>query len=633
MEIIMARQGLKILDNGFTLDGKPFYLASGEMHYFRNFKDSWGRRLDLMKDFGLNTVQIYVPWNAHEPQKGTFDFTGNLDLSAFLQECQDRGLYVILRPSPYICAEWEFGGLPYWLKKDRSIVVRTSDPKYLAHVKDYYKRLYKEFVKHLYSNGGPIIAIAIENEYGSFSDDNDYLIALADILTECGADVPYFGCGGWEKFKMVENSPKGCWTTLDLHGLTDMAVKNLKDYQPNKPIFISEFWAGESMKWGVEHDVRPDDLVVDLYKEALQKGAYVNFYMFCGGTNFGFTNGANELRQSTSFDDETVIYAPFVTSYDTSAPVNEYGCPTTKYFKLKKALKDYLDSKGIPFTGTNDFTYKDEKNLQIIDTIKFDTCADLLSNVDNLTVKTSKSGKPAFMEDLGQATGFIMYSSFIKYVDDQPRMLKIKGVRDRATVYIDGQYKGVFERDKASKPMIFTVGKDGAKLDILVENLGTVNYGVTMLDDLKGIDGYVRVEIVEPDNTLYPWNYTMKTGWVNKSLPLTDISKVDYSYKAKPNCPAFYKANFKAQKGIDALIDTKGWCKGHIYINGFNIGRYWSIGPQRTLYVPGELLKDDNEIVVFEIHNSNETLTMSFSDKEYLTEPVAQTIKNSKVED
>ena len=625
-------KGLEILKDGLTLDGKPFYLASGDFHYFRTFKDGWGGRLDLMKDFGLNTVQVYVPWNSHEPFKGQFDFSGNLDVASFLQACKDRGLYVLFRPSPYICAEWEFGGLPYWLKKDRTICLRSSDDKFLAHVKDYYTRLSKEFLPYLYTNGGPIIAIAIENEYGSFGDDNDYLLALADILTDLGVDVPYFACGGWENFKLKQNSSTKFWTTLDLHRLHDDAVKNLKEYQPDKPIMISEFWAGESMKWGVNHEVRPTELVVDLYKEALYKDAYVNFYMFCGGTNFGFTNGANELRQSTSFDDETVIYAPFVTSYDTSAPVNEYGHPTEKYFELKKVLKSYLDSKNIPFTGTNDFTYKKATNIQVIPDVTLTESADFLSNVDNLTVKTVKSGKPVFMEDVDQATGFIMYSSTIKKTDEQKRMLKIKGVRDRATVYVDGEYKGTFLRDMASKPLAFDV-VDGSRLDILVENLGSVNYGVTMLDELKGISGYVRLELIEPDNTLYPWNYTMKSCWVNKSIPLTDISKIDYTKKVKIGCPAFYRGKFKAQVGKDALIDTKGLTKGNIFINGFNIGRYWEIGPQRTLYVPKELLKEENEIVIFELHSVSDNVTVSFADKELFCEPTKQIVKNSKVED
>ena len=625
-------KGLEILKDGLTLDGKPFYLASGDFHYFRTFKDGWGSRLDLMKDFGLNTVQVYVPWNSHEPFKGQFDFSGNLDVASFLQACKDRGLYVLFRPSPYICAEWEFGGLPYWLKKDRTICLRSSDDKFLAHVKDYYTRLSKEFLPYLYTNGGPIIAIAIENEYGSFGDDNDYLLALADILTDLGVDVPYFACGGWENFKLKQNSSTKFWTTLDLHRLHDDAVKNLKEYQPDKPIMISEFWAGESMKWGVNHEVRPTELVVDLYKEALYKDAYVNFYMFCGGTNFGFTNGANELRQSTSFDDETVIYSPFVTSYDTSAPVNEYGHPTKKYFELKKVLKNYLDSKNIPFTGTNDFTYKKATNIQVIPDVTLTESADFLSNVDNLTVKTVKSGKPLFMEDVDQATGFIMYSSTIKKTDEQKRMLKIKGVRDRATVYVDGEYKGTFLRDMASKPLAFDV-VDGSRLDILVENLGSVNYGVTMLDELKGISGYVRLELIEPDNTLYPWNYTMKSCWVNKSIPLTDISKIDYTKKVKIGCPAFYRGKFKAIVGKDALIDTKGLTKGNIFINGFNIGRYWEIGPQRTLYVPKELLKEENETVIFELHSVSDNVTVSFTDKELFCEPTKQTVKNSKVED
>lgn len=627
----MKREGLKILSDRLTLDGKPFYLASGDMHYFRFFKDGWERRLNLMRDFGLTAVQTYVPWNLHEPEKGKFDFSGNLDIKAFLEACQKAGLYVLFRPSGYICSEWDFGGLPYWLKKDRTIAIRTSDEKFIAHLKDYYKKLTEIFVPYLYTNGGPIIAVGIENEYGSFSDDTEYLKIVGDILKDYGVDVPFYTANGWEPFKLKTGTLKDYWTALDLHALNKEAKESILSYQPDKPILIGEYWGGKSQQWGVPHENRSLDGIVKGYSDLINAGAYVNLYMFCGGTNFAFNNGALEVKQSTAMGSNDYKYIPFATSYDTSAPVTEHGEVTEKYFRLKKVLNDYLKQKGFP-TNAKEEVVSTAKTQQI-GKVKLTQSADFLANVENLTAKKVNSGKPLLMEDMDQGRGFILYSTYIKYTDNSRRMLKITGLHDRATVYVDGNYVGTFNRDGNDEPYVFNVNENGSRLDILVESLGSINYGVAMLNDYKGIQGYVRLELVEDDNSLYLWNYTLKSCWENRTIPLMDVSKVDYSIPAKKDCPAFYKGSFTATPGVDAFIETDGWRKGNVFVNGFNLGRYWEIGPQKTLYLPGELLKEENEIVVFEIHNPNADISVNVIDTPKLFEEIQSTIANSKVED
>ena len=284
---------LIISNKGLFIDDEPFYLASGDMHYFRFFKGGWKRRLQLMKDFGLTAVQTYVPWNMHEPEEGEFCFEGNLDIKAYLERCQEIGLKVMLRPSPYMCAEWDFGGLPYWLLKKKKIGIRTSDPEYMACVRKYTKRLAEEFVPFLSTNGGPIIAVAVENEYGSFSDDTEHIKQMGDMLVEFGVNVPLYTANGFGVKAIEYGAPSEYWIGLDLHNYSDDAAEHMSRIQQDKPVYIAEYWAGRAMKVG-GHFLRqkPED-VAENYASMLRKKAFINFYMFCGGTNFGFMNGAD----------------------------------------------------------------------------------------------------------------------------------------------------------------------------------------------------------------------------------------------------------------------------------------------------------------------------------------------------
>lgn len=605
-------QLLKINLNGLTLGDKPFYLASGDMHYFRFFKEGWKRRLQLMKDFGLTAVQTYVPWNLHEAKEGEFDFSSNLNISEFLETCAEIGLKVLFRPSPYMCSEWDFGGLPYWLL-NKNLSIRTNDPEYMGYLRRYYEKLAPQFIPYLSTNGGPIIAVAVENEYGSFGDDDDYLKAVGDLLVELGVDVPLFTANGVEAAKMTAGSRKEYWTMIDAHEINSETTKFLKEYQPDKPVAVAEFWAGRSQQWGGYFLRQTPDAVAELYKQGLNTGAFINFYMFCGGTNFGFHNGALVGRYGADKPGAPNRYIPFATSYDVDAPVTEYGLPTEKYYACKKVLKEYMEENNFEYGGTDDFGGYSVKT-QSIKEVKLTKNADLLDNAEALAEKICYSGLPKTFEDMDQDYGFMLYSTEIKYTDGKKRAVTIDGLHDRALIYADGKYIGCLMRDRKAPLPVFDVKKEGTRLDILVENMGRVNYGCAMLNEKKGICGYVRIEEVEEDGSLYPWNYGVHMKWTNTSLPCRDMSKTDFSKPAKHNRPAVFEGSFKAEPGVDTFFNPENWKKGFVEINGFNIGRYWKVGPQRTLYVPGELLKEENTIRIIETEDFPDNMTVRFDD-------------------
>lgn len=614
---------LEIHKDSLTLSGEPFYLASGDMHYFRYFKDGWRRRLKLMKDFGLTAVQTYVPWNMHEPEEGQFCFDGNLDIGEFLRTCDDLGLKVLFRPSPYICSEWDFGGLPYWLLKKDGIGIRTYEPIYMECLKNYYKRLAKEFVPYLSTNGGPIIAVAVENEYGSFGDDRRYIAEVGNLLRELGVDVPLYTANGFEPFKLMTGSRPEYWTTIDVHELTGEARSSILEYQSDKPIMIGEFWAGRSQQWGGYFKRQTAEDVAELYKSIIDQGAYVNFYMFCGGTNFGFHNGALEGRYGADLPGAPNRYIPFATSYDVDAPVTEYGYPTEKYFACKRVLREYLESQGIPFTGSDDDA-PPKCETQSIDSVKLPYAADLLDNAEVLAKDIRKSGMPLTFETMNQDYGFMLYSTDIEYTDDAERLIRINGLHDRALIFGNGEYLGCMMRDRKSEDIRFTVPRSGLHLDILVENMGRVNYGNAMLNEKKGICGFVKIEVLNEDGSIYPWNYTIKTSWTNISLPFDNLEKADFTKAPKSGRPIIYEGSFSAKPGVDTFFNPGSGVKGFVEINGFNLGRYWSVGPQGTLYVPGDLLKENNIIRIVELHPKDNEMTVSFD-----AEPSLDTIEET----
>jgi len=599
---------LEIREDKLFFDGKPFYIASGDMHYFRHFKAGWERRIKVMKDFGLNCVQTYVPWNLHEPEKGKFNFSDNLDLAAFLQLCADMDMKVLFRPSPYMCGEWDFGGLPYWLLKDRDVIVRSTEQKFMNHVREYTKRLAKEFLPYLSTNGGPIIAVAVENEYGSYGSETEYIRQLAQMLKELGVDVPLYTANGDCVMHIFNGSLPELWTAIDVHSGTDRGIEILKDFHGKKtPLMVAEQWAGCGQQWGGVFNRATSEVASIRYKRSLENGYMVNFYMFCGGTNFGFMAGANNNIYRADVPDAINRYIPFTTSYDVDAPVNEAGEPTEKYYELKKILAEY---RGVPYEK-GEFHHE----VQSIGKVKLTESAGLFENADDICSSKVYSPNVKCMEDLGQDYGFILYTTEIKNIPEGEWQLMIDGLSDRVTAYGDGKYLGTMMRDK-NDVVRFYVPKEGMKLSLLVENMGRICFGYKMSFDRKGILNCVHLFPVDSETGKVGRAQFMLTGYDIHTLPLKDLSGLCYEKLERyEENPAFYKGTFKAKAGVDTYIKLPGWNKGVVWINGFNLGRYWKIGPQETLYVPGELLKEENTIEVLELYTPNEDVSVEFCDK------------------
>ena len=505
---------IEIRPDGLYLSGERTLLVSGDFHYFRTLPGGWARRLALMKDFGLTAVTTYVAWNLHEPQPGTFCFDGIADLPRFLAEAQRAGLYVILRCSPYMCAEWEMGGLPWWLL-NTDAAVRTSDPTYMAAVRAYNRVLCEKVRPYLYTNGGPVILVGLENEYGSFGNDLDYLRALADDYRKNGIDVPFVSANGADPFKYYNGSLPENWNGVDANagpgGLHDLEV--LRTFQPDKPLMAGEAWVGWiqfcEKEFSLNGNIEP---AAEYFRAALKMGAAVNFYMFCGGTNFGFTSGSLDAPDA----DGKFRFSPLVTSYDYDAPISEEGTPREKYFALRDVLDEFLGKPARVHP------------VQTIDAIALPECAPLLPNLDRLADRTVQCAVPRTMEHWGQGTGMICYTTRLAVADPRRYHLHLEGLADRATVYLNGAYLGTVMRDRPGAPIAFRIPPEGIRIDILVENLGRICYGYAMQYDRKGLLGAVRLRIQNPDGS-YIWNYALVQNWENRSLPLTDLSALRFS--------------------------------------------------------------------------------------------------------
>ena len=598
---------VEIKKDGVYIDGNKFFLISGDFHYFRTLPGGWKRRLELMRDFGLTAVSTYVPWNLHESKKGEFYFENNADIVRFIKTADECGLKVILRLSPYLCGEWEMGGLPAWLLTDRTIGLRTSDPKFLKHFCEYTTVLVDKIRPYLHTNGGPVILVGLENEYGSYGNDKKYLKELYKFYRELGIDLPFISANGSDPFKYKNGTLPENWNGIDLgaspQSLGELDV--LAGHQPDKPLFIGEAWVGHIQFWGKSFKVnRGAEKNAEFLKKALERDTVVNFYMFCGGTNFGFYNGALAV-------DAERRYTPLMTSYDYDAPISEEGRLRDKYFAMRDVLDDYLGKPRRPHV-------QPDYEAQNIKDVKYTAFAPFLDNTKNLAESTFESARPVCMEDAGQNYGFIRYTTHIGYTDDRERTLYLDGVCDRAYVYLDGVFAGVYMRDCENTPVKFTVGKDGLELSILLENTGRINYGYKIYDR-KGIDT-VRVDIQNPDGS-YLYNFASNTNFTVETLPLKSLEKLEYSDKMpKDFLPVFCRAEFSAKAGVDTFIDMRGHDKGVVFVNGFNIGRFWHIGPQQTLYVPGELIKENNVVEVLELQFNSKKTYVDFIDNPILTE-------------
>lgn len=594
---------LEIKNKKFYMDSKPFDIYSGAMHYFRTVPEYWEDRLTKLKAAGFNTVETYVCWNLHEKKPGEFDFSGILDIEKYLEIAQKVGLYAIVRPGPYICAEWDFGGLPAWLLKDKNMQIRCMYPDYLKCVERFYKELLPRLVPHLESHGGNIIAMQVENEYGSYGNDKDYLRYVEKLTRDCGIDCLLFTSDENTNNMISGGSLPDIYKVLNFGSRSRTAFNVLKDFENDGPNMCGEFWCGWFDHWRDKHHTRNSLEIVNEIKGFIDNGASFNIYMFHGGTNFGFTAGANHNQGHG--------YEPTVTSYDYCAMLTEWGDYTPAYHAVRKLLceKQGIEPPELP----------ESPKLQSIGKVELTETASLFENLDNIGEKHHVP-VPEGMEYFGQNFGLIYYETTLKGKYNASPMY-VKNVHDFAEVYFDGEKKTsidrtlysvegkttlkdvIFKKKKGeSSPFLMPALSGERKIGVLVDTMGRVNYG-NMLDR-KGIsDIYLGIQRL--------MNYDVWT------LPLDNLDKLKYSSSVKKEEPVFLRGSFKTDSKADCFIHLDGFNRGCVYINGFNLGRFWKVGPQKSLYIPGTLLKDKNEIIVFNIGGYSKP-TVSITDKHNL---------------
>lgn len=555
----------------FLLDGKPFQIISGEMHPARIPKIYWRQRIQMAKAMGCNTIAAYVFWNYIEQQRGVFDFTTeNRNIAEFISICKEEGMWVLLRPGPYVCAEWDFGGLPPYLLQIPDIKVRCMDTRYMAAVTRYVTAVSKQVKPLLCTNGGPIIMVQVENEYGSYSNDRDYIKALKSLWVNNGVNVPFYTADGPTAFMLEAGSVDGAAIGLD-SGVSDADFDQAAKQNPNVPAFSSETYPGWLTHWK-EQWQKPDK--AEILKQVtylLDHKRSFNLYVIHGGTNFGYNAGANAFSPTQ--------FQPDVTSYDYDAPVNEQGAPTAKYFALRELIAKYVKYK-IPEVP---------KSIPTMEVPQFDMKP--FTSVWKELPVAIKSPQPKPMESFGQYSGFILYRT--KLIGHKSGSLTITEPHDYALVLLNGKLVDTIYRDggKWTIKLPKTDVKDPV-LDILVENMGHINFAQYMIDR-KGITDRVTLE-----------GMTL-TNWEVFKLPMDEkyVAALKPKYPEGFNDGVFFKGAFELNTVADTYLDLSNFKKGVIWVNGHNLGRYWNVGPQFHLYCPANWLrKGKNEVTVFDLH-------------------------------
>lgn len=552
----------------FLLDGAPFRVLSGALHYFRVHPEHWADRIHKAKLMGLNTIETYVPWNEHSPRRGEFLTTAQLDLARFLDLVHAEGMHAIVRPGPYICAEWTDGGLPVWLTADQTMALRTNDPAYLAAVSEYLESVYAIVNPRQIQHGGPVILVQIENEYGAYAADKDYLRALTALTRAAGIDVPLTTVDQPNDEMLENGSLDELHKTGSFGSRATERLATLRRHQATGPLMCSEFWCGWFDAWGAPHRVAPDS--ARELDELLAAGASVNIYMFHGGTNFGFTSGA----------DDKGTYRPTVTSYDYDAPLAEDGTPTEKYWQFREVLAKYAPvpkEAPAPRGDAPVFEVALDRTRAIWDAGLFEPAA-----FDHLPTTS----------EFGAERGFALYSTEIEHGG----LLAFAEVRDRAQVFLNGSPVGILNRDHHERALPLPADARGT-LTLLVENLGGVNYG-PRIGELKGLIGPATLD------------GRPLTRWAACAVRLDDVDAVRAALdagspiadaEAPLGGPVLARGTFELAAPVDLQLGTEGWGKGVVSVNDFNLGRYWSRGPLRTLYVPAPVLRAGrNEITFFE---------------------------------
>ena len=554
----------------FLRAGKPYQIISGTIHYPRVPREYWRDRLRKARAMGLNTVETYVFWNLHEPRPGVFDFSGQLDLARFIRMAQEEGLNVLLRPGPYVCAEWEAGGLPSWLVGDQEVQVRTRDLKFLAAAQRYLDRVGKEVANLQATHGGPIIAIQVENEYGSYGHDKEYIEAIRKEVVHAGlGDSLLYTSDGADQ--LPNDALPDLLAVINFGpGDAKRDFAKLAELRPHQPMTTGEYWDGWFDAWGNKQHVHTDaEAQAEEIDWILGQGYSVNLYMFHGGTTRGFMNGANMGSGSDA------RYEPQTTSYDYDAALDEAGRPTRKFFLLRDVIERRTGIKPPPLPDP-----------LTIGSLKEFALTESASIWDNLP-EPVESVAPKTMEQLGQSYGYVLYRT--KLTGSRKGTLKIEDLRDYAAVYVDGKLAGTLDRRLRQSSLPIEIPAAGASLDILVENTGRINFGTHLADGRAGIVGPVSLE------------GRVLQGWKNYSLPMNSPEGIRHWTKDKVVGPAFHRGTFTLSKPTDTNLDTSTLTKGFVWLNGHNLGRTWNIGPQESIFVPAPWLRQGtNDVVVFD---------------------------------
>ncbi|WP_405568785.1 beta-galactosidase [Streptomyces sp. NBC_01167] len=565
-------------DEDFLLDGRPVRLLAGALHYFRVHEGHWDHRLAMLRAMGLNCVETYVPWNLHEPAPGRY--ADPEALGRFLDAAHRAGLWAIVRPGPYICAEWENGGLPHWLTGRLGRRVRTDDAEYLGHVERWFTRLLPQVVARQADRGGPVIMVQAENEYGSYGTDRGYLRHLVDLLGGCGVTVPLFTSDGPEDHMLTGGSVPGVLATVNFGSGAREAFATLRRHRPGGPLMCMEFWCGWFDHWGKDHSVRDPADAAGALREILDAGASVNVYMAHGGTSFAGWAGANRAGE---LQDQAL--EPTVTSYDYDAPIDEAGRPTEKFWRFREVLEPYRDG---PLPGLP----PEPAVLGAPAGAKFDGWAPLGDVLEVLGDEETEGPVPPTFEELGVDRGLVRYRVRIPG-PRRPYPLRVAGLRDRAVVYVDGARAGVLggENDALAEPVA-----GPADVELWVESLGRVNYG-PRTGEPKGITGGVLHE--------RQYLHGVRAGALRlDAFGAAAVAKVPFR-AAEAGAAGLYRGSAVVEHAGDARLELPGWTRGFVWVNGFCLGRYWAAGPQRSLFVPGPVLRaGTNEVWVLELEGA-----------------------------
>ena len=576
-------QNFTVGNGEFMLGGQPMVVKAAELHYPRIPKEYWEQRIEMVKALGMNTICMYVFWNIHEPKEGQFDFTGQNDIAEFVRLADKHGMKVIVRPGPYVCAEWEMGGLPWWLLKDKDIKLREQDPYFMERVELFEKEVAKQLAPLTAANGGPIIMVQVENEYGSYGTDKPYVEAIRDIIKENWGDVVLFQCD-WSSNFTNNGLDDLVWTMNFGTGANiDEQFRKLQEIRPESPLMCSEFWSGWFDKWGANHETRKADDMVAGIDEMLSKDISFSLYMTHGGTSFGHWAGANSPG-----------FAPDVTSYDYDAPITEWGTVTPKYHLLRETLQKYSDKKLPPIPKANpiitvpDFTFTEYAPIS----------AGITTTKDSRDVLT--------MEELDMGWGAMTYTTTLPAIE-KGAVLTINDSHDYSQVFINEQYIGKVDRVKNEKSLLLPQIHVGDKLTILVEAMGRINFG-RAIKDFKGITDNVEISTnVGGHETVY----RLKNWHIGLIPDDYEVAVASLASSLAPgNGRGYYRGTFNLKKTGDTFLDFSTWGKGQVWVNGHPMGRIWSIGPQQTLYVPGPWLKKgENEVIVLDVAGPQQTVS------------------------